>query len=103
MRKQQHTSAREVNLKNGDIIMAKLCVPLAESNKLSPKFSGPHKIIARDIGNKFKIQHLRNGEVTIQHFNDLEKAKLSDQNTVFIKESENITENSPENSEDAEN
>ena len=67
-----------------------------------PKFSRPHKIIAPDTGNKFKIQHLQNGEVTIRHFNDLKRVKLLNGRAVTI-EDENInTENSPENSEDIE-
>ena len=58
MRKQQHKTAREVNLQIGDIV-AKLHVPLVGSSKLSKKFLGPHKVIAVYTGNKFKVQNTK--------------------------------------------
>ncbi len=55
---QQHKIAREVKVSPGDIVMAKLHVPIANSNKLSPRFMGPYKITEVASGNRFKIQHL---------------------------------------------
>ena len=99
VKKQHNKSARKVNSKEEDTVMAKLHVPLAESNKLLSKFSGPHKIIAPDTGNKFKIQHLQNGEVT-NRIQGLKIVKLLNGHALTI-EDENINnENSPENSED---
>ena len=69
---------------------------------LSPTFSGSHKIIAPDTGNKFKIQHLQNGEVTIRHFNDLKREKLLNGRAVPIEDEHINTENSPEKSGDME-
>ena len=88
MRKQQHKTAREVNLQIGDIVMAKLHVPLVGSYKLSKKFSGPHKVIVVDTGNKFKIQNMKTGEVTIRHCNDLKKAAIIGKDLICIRESD---------------
>ncbi len=67
--------ARKVNIFPGDIVMAKLHVPIANSNKLSPRFTGPYKIIAVANGNKYKIQHLETGETSIRHVEDLKESK----------------------------
>ncbi len=53
--------------------MAKIHVPLAGSSKLSPKFTGPYKIIDKATGNRYKIQDLETYEVSIRHADDLKK------------------------------
>ncbi len=51
--------------------MVKLHTPLGNSNKLSPKFKGPYKVVAKDSGNKFKIRHLETGDISVSHSNEL--------------------------------
>ena len=85
LREQQHKNAREIIIKPGDIVMAKLQVPIARSNKFSPKFSGPQKVIEIASGNKFKIQHTQSGEVTIRHVDDLKRAHLTDRHRTMMK------------------
>jgi len=76
LQKQQHKIAHKVRFQSGDLVMAKLHVPVANSNKLSPRFTGPYKIIANTTGNKFKIQHIETGEVTIRHADDLKITRM---------------------------
>ncbi len=38
--------------------MVKIHVPIGTSNKLSPKFRGPFKVIGTAEGNKSKVQHV---------------------------------------------
>ncbi len=45
------------------IFSYKLHTIVGNSNKLSPQFKGPYKVIAPDSGNKFKIRHLDTGDV----------------------------------------
>ncbi len=78
--------------------MAKLHVTIAKSNKPSPKYTGPRKIISASSGNKFQLQNIHDGEVVIKHFNDLKKSKLSD-----INSTDKVTENSPETLESMNN
>ncbi len=56
--------------------MAKLHVPVASSNKLSPRFTGPHRIVDKASGNKYKIQNVKKLEVTIRHAGDLKKVNM---------------------------
>ncbi len=70
--------ARKVNVFPSDIVMAKLHVPIANSNKLSPRFTGPYKITEVANGNKYKIQHIETGETSIRHVEDLKKANMTD-------------------------
>ncbi len=56
--------------------MAKIHVPLAGGSKLSPKFTGPYKIIDIATGNKYKIQDLETREVSIRHEDDLKKTSM---------------------------
>ncbi len=53
--KQQHKRAQDVKIQTEDIVIVKLHTPIGNSNKLSPKFMGLHKVIAPDSGNKFKV------------------------------------------------
>ncbi len=53
--------------------MAKLHVPVANINKLSPKYTGPYKVVSAASGNKFQLE-LNDGELVIRHFNDLKMA-----------------------------
>ena len=76
--KQQHKRARNANVNPGDIVMAKLHTPVGNSNKLSPKFTGPYKVIETATGNKYKIQHVTTGEVFIKHVDDLKKENMED-------------------------
>ncbi len=36
--------------------MTKLHVPVANSNKLSPRFTGPYRVVDNAGGNKYRIQ-----------------------------------------------
>ncbi len=76
--KQQHKMARKVNVIPGDIVIAKLHVPIAKSNKLSPIFTDPYKIIEVANGNKYEIQHIETGETSIRHVDDLKKVNMTD-------------------------
>ncbi len=49
---------------------------VASSNKLSPKFTGPYKIVEKPGGKKYKIQNLKTLEVTIRHADDLKKFNM---------------------------
>ncbi len=73
LKKQQHKIAREVKIKTGSLIMTKLHVPIANSNKLSPKFGGQCKVIGIAIVNKYTIQLSETGEVLIRHVDDLKR------------------------------
>ncbi len=78
MSDQQHKVTRKINIFPGDIVMAKLHVPIANSNKLSPKFTGPYKIIEVATENEFYIQNLETGEISIRYVNYLKKAYMTD-------------------------
>ena len=80
---QQHNVAKKVTFNIGNLVMAKLHVPVASSNKLSPKFTGPHRIIDTAGGNKYRIQNLGTLEVTIRHADDLKKVNMEVDLTVF--------------------
>ena len=76
LQKQQHKQSREVKIKIGDVVMAKLHVPVADSNKLSPRFTGPYKVIETAGGNKLRIQNIETGEVYIRHVDDLKQSNM---------------------------
>ncbi len=56
--------------------MAKIHIPLAGSSKLSPKSTGPYKIIDKATGNKYKIQPLETCEVSMRYADDLKKTSM---------------------------
>ncbi len=58
--------------------MVKLHTPLGNSNKLSPKFTGPFKIIAPDSGNKFKVQHLETSDISLRHADELKQTNMNE-------------------------
>ena len=97
MREQQHKTAQQIKLKEGDIVMAKLHVPVANSNKLSPKYTGPYKVLSAASGNKFQLKHLHDGEVVIRHFNDLKMASGLNSSTNSSNNDNKMFENPPEN------
>lgn len=103
MQEQQHKKAQQITLKEGDIVMAKLHVPVANSNKLSPKYTGPYKVLSAASGNKFQLKHLHDGEVVIRHFNDLKMASGLNSNTNLTNKDNEILENSPGNLENRDN
>ncbi len=74
--KQQHKVSKKVDFNVGNLAMVKLHVPMASSNKLSPKFTGPHRIVDKVGGNKYKIQNVKTLEVTIRHADDLKKVNM---------------------------
>ena len=78
MTKQQHKRARDIKIQSDDIVMVKLHTPIGNSNKLSPQFKGPYKVIAPDSGNKFKIRHLETGDISIRHADELKLTHLKD-------------------------
>ncbi len=58
--------------------MVKLHTPLGNSNKLSPKFKGPYKVVARDSENKVKIRHLESGDISVSHADELKKTNMNE-------------------------
>ncbi len=48
------------------------------SNKLSPKFKGPYKVIAQDSGNKFKVQELASGDISVRHVDELKLTHMTE-------------------------
>ncbi len=60
--------------------MVKLHTPLGNSNKLSPKFKSPYKVVATDSGNKFKIRHLETGYISVSHADELKKTNMNEFN-----------------------
>ncbi len=80
LKEQQHKIAREVKIKTGNLVMTKLHVPIANSNKLSPKFDGPYKVTGIASGNKYRIQHLETGEVIIRRVDDLKRTNMTSKN-----------------------
>ncbi len=69
--------------------MAKLHVPVASSNKLSPRFTGPHRIVDKAGGNKYKIQNVKTQEVTIRHADNLKKVNMKADLTASGPDTEN--------------
>ncbi len=76
--KQQHKRARDIKIQPGDIVMVKLHMPLGNSNKFSPKFKDPYKVVATDSGNKFKIRHLETGDISVSHADELKRANMNE-------------------------
>ncbi len=50
LKKQQTKRARTIKIQPDDMIMVKLHTSVGNSNKLSPQFKGPYKVIAPDTG-----------------------------------------------------
>ncbi len=73
--------------------MVKLHTPLGNSNKLSPKFKGPYKVVATDSGNKFKIRHVETADVSVSHADELKKTNTNefDEHTPIYSEETNNT------------
>ena len=78
VRKQQHKRARDIKIQSDDIVMVKLHTPIGNSNKLSPQFKGPYKVIAPDSGNKFKVRHLETGDISVRHADELKLTHMKD-------------------------
>ncbi len=97
MREQQHKIAKVVNLKPGDIVMSKLHVPIANSNKLSPKYTGPYKVISAASGNKFQLQNLKDGEVVVKHSDDLKLTSGLSSESPLSSNDNNMSNDSPGN------
>ncbi len=93
--KKQHKRARDLKIQPGDIVMGKLHTPLGNSNKLSPKFMGPYKVVATDSGNKFKIRHLETGDISVSHADErLKQTNMNefDEHTLIDSEETDNTE-----------
>ncbi len=90
--KTQHKIAREIKIDVGHLVMAKLHVPVASSNKLSPRFTGPYRVVENAGGNKYKIQDLKSLEVTIRHADDLKKVNMKIDTMVDDEESHTQTD-----------
>ncbi len=58
--------------------MVKLHTPIGNSNKLSPKFKGPYKVIAPDSGNKFTIRYLETGDISVRHADELKQTNMNE-------------------------
>ncbi len=57
--------------------MVKLHTPIGNSNKLSPKFKGPYKVVTKYSINKFKIRHLETGDISVSHADELKKTTMN--------------------------
>ncbi len=57
--------------------MTKIHVPVGISNKLSPKFTGPFKVIETTGGNKFKVQHVHTVEVQVRYLDELKHINMA--------------------------
>ncbi len=57
--------------------MVKLHTVVGNNNRLSAQFKGPHKVIAPDTGNKFKIRHLETGDVSVRHADELKQTHMN--------------------------
>ncbi len=57
--KRQYKISKKVDFSVGRLDMVGLHTPVASSNKLSPKFTGPYKIDEKAGGNKHKIRILK--------------------------------------------
>ncbi len=77
LKKQQNKRARTIKIQPDDTVLVKLHTPIGNSNKLSPQFKGPHKVIAPDTGNKFKIRHLETGDVIVRHADELKQTHMN--------------------------
>ncbi len=77
LKKQHNKGARTIKIQPDNIVMIKLHTPVGNSNKLSPQFKGPYKVIAPDTGNKFKIRHLETGDVSVRHADELEQTHIN--------------------------
>ncbi len=89
LHEQQHKKAKKVDFNVGNLVKAKLHVPMGSSNKLSLKFTGPCKIVDKAGGNKYKIQNLITLEVTIRHEDDPKKVSMVVLLTTFLPNIEN--------------
>ncbi len=58
--------------------MVKLHTPIGNSNKLSPKFKGPYKVIAPDSGNKFTIRYLETGDISVRHADEHKQTNMNE-------------------------
>ena len=76
LRKQQHKVAKPLKVDIGDLVIAKIHVPVADSNKLHQSYR-PYKIIGRGSGTRLKIQDLETYEVSIRHAEELKKTIMS--------------------------
>ncbi len=103
MRVQQNKNAEQIKLKEEDIVMAKLHVPVANSNKLSPKYTGPYKVLSAASGNKYQLEHLNDGDLVIRHFNDLKMASGLNSNINLSNKDNTMFEDSPGNLVNREN
>ncbi len=72
----QHKIVKEVTFNQGNLVMAKLHVPVVSRNELSPKFTGSCRIIDKTSANKYRIQNWKTLEVTIRHADDLKKVTM---------------------------
>ena len=105
IRMQQHKRARTINIKPGDLVMIKLHTPIGNSNKLSPQFKGPYKVLQPDSGNKFKVRHLETGEISVRHVDELKLTHMKENedneetHNTITENTQSITEASNKNTE----
>ncbi len=89
---QQHKVAWEIIVFPGDIVIAKLHVPIANSNRFSPKFTGQYRVIEVASGNKFYIQNLETGEINIRHVDDFKMENMTYTKILILYVEENYHE-----------
>ncbi len=73
--KRRHKIAKKVDFNVDNLVMVRLHTPVASSNKLSPNFTSPYKIVEKAGGNKYKIQNTRSYQ---RHADDLKKVNMEE-------------------------
>ncbi len=65
VKQQQHKHAKLITLKVGNLVMARIHVPLGNSNKLSPKYTGPYRIMKHNYETSCMGAESRKGLIRI--------------------------------------
>ena len=77
IKQQQHKTTKPININIEHFVMAKNPFPVRNNTKLSPRFTGPYKIIETTGGNKFQIQRVHTDEVHVRQLDDLKRTIMA--------------------------
>ncbi len=70
MLNRQHKKAQPVTIREGDLVFI---LDPERSSKLSPRYSGPCRVVSRGHGNKFTIRFLDSGAERVAHVDNLKR------------------------------
>ena len=70
MLNRQHRKAQPVTIREGDLVFI---LDPDRSSKLSPRYSGPCRVLSRGHGNKFTIRFLDSGAERVAHVDNLKR------------------------------